>query len=72
MGRMTHQTILAFTACWEQECVKALIKSLAHRKTPIKIIKKIKRIVSGNNNIITAAEESITGSVFQSETDGLN
>lgn len=56
---MTHQNILAFPACWEQECVKALIKTLAWRKTPIKIIKKIKPIVSGINNTITAAEKSI-------------
>lgn len=64
-GRMTHQNILAFPACWEQECVKALIKRLACRKAPIKIIKKIKPIVSGNNTI-TAAEKSISdwGGVF--------
>lgn len=65
---MTHQNILAFPACWEQECVKALIKGLACRKTPIKI-KKIKRIVSGNNNNYCGGEvnKGPGGCRFQAE-----
>lgn len=65
---MTHQKILAFPACWEQECEKALIKSLACRKTPIKIIKKIKRIVSGNNNYCGGeVNNRLGGCLFQVE-----
>lgn len=60
LGMMTHQTILVFPACWTRASVIALIKNLTYRKTPIKIIRKIKSTVSGNNDIIAAVEKSIT------------
>lgn len=59
LGMMTHQTVLVFPACRAQASVNVLIKSLTYMKTRIKIIKKSKSTVSGNNNSITAAEKSI-------------